>query len=293
MPTSIYGIAGAGLGLRRVHLHALQTESANSIDFLELAPENWLGIGGKLKKSLLKLSERYAFAAHGLGLSLGGPTPLNQDFLNQIKQFLKLHSINLYTEHLSYCSDFGHLYDLFPLPFTEESVFYVANRIKQTQDLLERQIAIENISYYAQHPSSELTEIDFLLAVLNEADCLLHVDINNIYVNSVNHNFNASEFLLKLPQERIAYAHIAGHTLQNDGLIIDTHGETIIDPVWALLDLAYAHFGVFPTTLERDTDIPELTDLLFEIEHIRHLQDIYSISKQAIKHDVIDQGVIA
>jgi uncharacterized protein (UPF0276 family) len=151
-------------------------------------------------------------------------------------------------------------------------VEYVAGRIRRVQDVLEQRIAIENISYYAA-PGKEMEEIDFLTAVLQEADCGLLIDINNIHVNSVNHGYDAEEFLSTLPGERIVYAHIAGHYVEAPDFLVDTHGATIIDPVWKLLDFAYDRFGVFPTLLERDFNIPPLAELMREVETIRSIQN--------------------
>ena len=191
----------------------------------------------------------------------------------RIKDFLAEHKIRLYTEHLSYCANQGHLYDLLPIPFTEEAVHYVAARIRRTQDILEQPIAIENASYYAASPISEMDELSFIRAVIEEADCWLHLDVNNIYVNSVNHSYDAEQFLLGLPGERIVYCHVAGHDHEGPDLIIDSHGQAVIDPVWHLLEIAYEQFGVFPTLLERDFNIPPLADLVSEVEQIALLQN--------------------
>jgi len=179
--------------------------------------------------------------------------------------------VRCYTEHLSYCSDGGHLYDLMPLPFTEETVRHVAARVRQVQDVLGRRIGLENVSYYAT-VAHELSEREFLCAVLEEADCDLHLDVNNVYVNAINHGYDAAEFLRGLPGERIVYAHVAGHYVDAEDLRIDTHGAAVIDPVWALLGEAYAAFGVFPTLLERDFNIPPLPELLDEVQRIVTLQ---------------------
>ncbi len=197
--------------------------------------------------------------------------------MKQVKQFLSVNKIALYTEHLSYCSDFyqnkpGYLYDLLPIPFTEEAVHYVADRIKQTQDILGQRIAVENASFYLKPPIATMDELTFLNAILTEADCWLHLDINNIYVNSVNFGFDASAFLKGVPVERIVYSHVAGHYLQKPDLLIDTHGADVIDPVWSLLAEAYALFGAFPTLLERDINIPPLDILMKEVDTIASLQ---------------------
>jgi len=273
---SISRIHGAGLGLKRELIPQLQAGYANSaiaaIDFLEIAPENWIGVGGRAGKNLAWLAERFPLAAHGLSLSLGGPDPLNEAFLGQVKQFLDRWQIPLYTEHLSYCSDGGYLYDLLPIPFTDEAVRYVAARIRRTQEILERRIAIENASFYVAAPISDMDELTFLKAVLEEADCDLHLDINNIYVNSVNFGFDPHDFLRGIPGERIVYAHVAGHDREGPDLAIDTHGQDVVDPVWALLKEAYGLFGIFPTLLERDSNIPPLSDLLQEVSYIAELQ---------------------
>lgn len=266
-----YPVHGAGLGLRRSHLGSLADQTTHPVNFWEVAPENWIGVGGRYGKQLRELTEKFPFICHGLSLSIGGPSPLDEAFLQRLKRFLREHQIRYYSEHLSYCSDDGHLYDLLPIPFTAEAVHYVAERIRQVQDILERRIALENVSYYAA-PGQEMAEIDFLNAVLHEADCDLLLDVNNIYVNSVNHRYDAEAFLKQLPAARIRYIHIAGHYREADDLIVDTHGADVVDPVWRLLEKTYRHFGVIPTLLERDFNLPPLAELLQEVEMIHTLQ---------------------
>lgn len=272
-------IDGAGLGLRRALLGPLQEQPSAPIDFFEIAPENWIGVGGKLGRSLRALTERHAFVCHGLSLSLGGQDPLDETLLARIRRLLDAHGIAIYSEHLSYCADEGHLYDLMPIPFTEEAVHHVAARIRQTQDVLGQRIAVENVSYYAA-PGREMHEIDFVMAVLDEADCDLLLDVNNIYVNSINHGYDADAFLDALPGERIAYIHVAGHYDEAPDLKIDTHGAAVIDPVWRLLERAYARFGVRPTLIERDFNFPPLAELVGEVAHARRLQDAHAIGTQ-------------
>lgn len=249
----------------------LQDQPADQLSFMEVAPENWIGVGGRFGKQFRRFTERYPIVTHGLSLSLGGPSPLDEAFLYRLKRFLDTHQIRYYTEHLSYCSDDGHLYDLMPIPFTEEAVRYVAERIRQTQEILERRIAVENVSYYAA-PGKEIEEIDFLNAVLTEADCDLLLDVNNIYVNSINHRYDAESFLDRIPAERIAYIHVAGHYNEAEDLLVDTHGADVIDPVWSLLERTYKRFGVIPTLLERDFNIPPVPELLAEVDHVVQLQ---------------------
>ena len=266
-----YLVAGAGLGLRRIHFDSLADQIPETIQFMEVAPENWIDVGGKGGKQFRGIAERVPMVCHGLALNIGGLAPLDELLLGRIKQFLNMHQVRYYSDHLSYCADHGHLYDLLPIPFTDDAIHHVAGRIRRVQEILERRIAIENISYYAA-PGKEIDEIQFINGVIEEADCLLHLDVNNIYVNSINHGFDAAEFLKAMPGHRIAYAHIAGHFNRSEDLRIDTHGADVIAPVWDLLDLAYREFGVFPTLLERDFDVPALDVMVQEVEKIREHQ---------------------
>lgn len=264
-------LQGVGLGLRRVHLDDFAERESLPVDFLEIAPENWMRVGGRLGRLFRELTERHPFVAHGLSLSLGSQDPLDTDFIIELRAFIEDHGILGYSEHLSYCSDQGHLYDLMPIPFTEEAVRHVASRIRQTQDILGRRMAIENVSYYAI-PGQSMDEADFVRAVLEEADCGLLLDINNVYVNSVNHRYDARDFIARMPQERIVGLHVAGHYVESEDLLIDTHGAPMVDPVWTLLDEVYAKRGVLPTLLERDFNIPPLDELLLEAALIRDAQ---------------------
>ena len=264
-------VHGAGLGLRRSFLDEIIERPPQDIGFYEVAPENWMTIGGKLGKQFRSLTERFPFVCHGLSLSIGSNDALDEDFVHDLKRFMSEHGIKFYSEHLSYCSEQGHLYDLMPMPFTEDAVKHVAARIRRVQDILEQKIAIENISYYAA-PGQEMPEIEFFNAVVAEADCDVLIDINNIYVNSVNHGYEPEAFLKAIPAQRIAYAHIAGHYVEAKDLLIDTHGAPVIDPVWNLLNKAYQLYGVFPTLLERDFNIPALADLLKEVASISMIQ---------------------
>ncbi|MEJ2316103.1 MAG: DUF692 domain-containing protein [Gammaproteobacteria bacterium] len=271
MSNKYYPVHGAGLGLRRSFMDAVASDPPATVDFMEVAPENWMRIGGSMARKFRNLTEKYPFVCHGLSLSIGSPAPLDETFVHELKGFLDQHNIRCYTEHLSYCSDDGHLYDLMPIPFTEEAVKYVANRIRRVQEILERRIAMENVSYYAA-PGQEMDEIEFINAVIGEADCDLHLDVNNIYVNSINHGYDAADFLRKMPGNRIVYCHVAGHYKEAEDLRVDTHGADVIDPVWDLLETAYEEFGVFPTLLERDFNIPPMPALLTEVEQIAQLQ---------------------
>ncbi len=270
-------VQGTGLSLKRTLMGPLTEHPSEQINFFEVAPENWINIGGALGKQLRQFTDQHPFVCHGLSLSIGSPSPLDTDFVKRVKDFIKDHNILCYSEHLSYCSDDGHLYDLMPIPFTEEAVHYVADRIKQVQDILEQKIAMENVSYYAA-PGQEMAEIEFINAVLEEANCDLLLDVNNIYVNSINHKYDAENFLKSLPGDRISYIHIAGHHKEAEDLLVDTHGAPIIGSVWDLLDKAYEHFGVAPTLLERDFNIPPLSELLSEVDRISDAQNKWHLA---------------
>ncbi|MDE0038390.1 MAG: DUF692 domain-containing protein [Gammaproteobacteria bacterium] len=270
-------LAGAGLGLRRGYMATLEKNDdlvAATVDFMEVAPENWIDVGGRFGRRFRSYTERFPFVCHGLSLSIGGPSSLDMDLLLSIRRFLDQHDIALYTEHLSACSDTGHLYDLMPIPFTEDAVGYVAGRIRQVQDVLERRIGIENVSYYAapQVSGEGMSELEFINAVVDEADCLLLLDVNNIYVNSINFAYDPSEFLRGLPGDRAAYFHVAGHYREAEDLRIDTHAAKVIDPVWSLLREAYDLYGLRPTLLERDFNFPPISRLMEEVGTIRRIQ---------------------
>jgi uncharacterized protein (UPF0276 family) len=268
---SQYPVNGAGLGLRRAIVDKLMAEPPVDVDFMEVAPENWIHVGGALGKKLRFFTERYPFLVHGLSLSIGAPSPLNEQLVRDIKAFMAEHDIRLYSEHLSACGDDGQLYDLMPIPFTEEAVSYIAARVRRVQDILEQRIALENVSFYAPLDTT-MSEQEFLLAVLEEADCDLMLDINNIVVNSINHRYDASEFLKSMPADRIRYFHLAGHYVEAEDLRIDTHGTPVDDQAWHLLEEAYSLFGPVPTLLERDFNFPPMQELLDEVRRIKQLQ---------------------
>ena len=269
-----FDVRGHGLGLRRAMLRELQIEDSTGIDFWEVAPENWLEVGGAQGRHFRAFTACHAVLCHGLALNLGGPAPLDEIFIKRLREFLDVHGVRGYSEHLSYCADHGQLYELLPIPFTQAAAEYVARRIARVQDLLGRRIAIENVSYYCA-PGAEMSELEFITAVLERADCLLLIDLNNIYVNSINHAYDAEAFLRGLPGERIAYGHIAGHHQRAPDLLVDSHGEAVIEPVWRLLASAYQQFGVFPTLLERDCNLPPLVELLSEAGRIQRLQQAH------------------
>lgn len=269
---NFHSIQGKGLGVRKAFLMDLLANPSPTIDFIEITPENWLNIQGPQAEALQTLTAHYPTLAHGLNLSIGGSQPLNENLLDDLKILFNQHKIDGYSEHFSFCSDEqGLLYDLLPIPFTEEAVHHISQRIRQAQDHLERPIAFENSSYYYV-PDQQLSESEFIQAVVAESGCRLLLDVNNVYVNAQNHHYDAYQFIQSLPSEAIAYLHIAGHWQKTPNLIIDTHGEEIIQPVWDLLHFTYQTHGIRPTLLERDTDIPPLDSLLQSLRHIGTIQ---------------------
>lgn len=273
----------AGLGLRREiinDLESYQNEQGDEplFDFMEVAPENWIGVGGKYAKKLRAFTERYPLTLHGLSLNIGGFAPLDFELLEGIKDFIKTHNCKIYSEHLSYCADDAHLYDLLPIPFTEQAVESVVERIGRVQDFLGQRIALENVSYYTPL-TTELSEIDFINEVIRRADCDLLLDVNNVYVNSINHRYDAEAFIQSMPAEKVRYMHIAGHYVEAEDLRVDTHGSNIINPVFELLAFACQHIGVVPTLLERDFNFPAMSELIAEVDQIRAIQ-LAEVSRQ-------------
>ncbi|KMT65892.1 DUF692 domain-containing protein [Catenovulum maritimum] len=262
---------GAGLGLRRDFLDDFISQVPDSINFMEVAPENWMTLGGRYHANFSRLAQQHKFVCHGLSLSIGSPDELDEKFVQQVKSFLDEYQILYYSEHLSFCSANGHMYDLMPIPFTNQAVDYVVARIQRVQDILQRPLVLENVSYYTPL-SQEISEIEFTQSILKKSGALMLLDVNNVYVNSINHNYDAKNFIAAMPSEKIVYGHIAGHYNEADDLIVDTHGADVIEPVWQLLDYAYKTHGVFPTLLERDFNIPSVADLIKEMNRIHTIQ---------------------
>ena len=299
-------LQGAGLGYRRdLADDFLNLSSNNAIQFMEVAPENWVKMGGAARYKFDQAAERYPLAVHGLSLSLGGQAPLDRELLKNTKALMTQYNSTFFSEHLSYCECEGHLYDLLPMPFTEEAVKHVAQRIRYVQDFLGLQISLENTSYYLHSPTSTMNEVEFLNAIAQEADCGIHLDVNNIYVNGVNHGLlDPYVFLDQVDVKRVNYIHIAGHDEEHSAaqvvedlegesfnkikgayrhlpeLLIDTHGEAVKGTVWDLLEYAYQRLPVIPPTLlERDFNFPPFAELYAEVEHIAQLQQKYAQKK--------------
>ncbi|MCD6090712.1 MAG: DUF692 domain-containing protein [Bacteroidales bacterium] len=262
-----------GVGFRKDFSDEFLSGNQLNPDFIEVAPENWMGIGGYWKKVFKEATEKYPLFTHGLSLSVGSPDELDYDFLKGLKQFIQEYKPLVYSEHLSFSKcDNAHMYDLLPIPFTADAVKHVALRIRQVQDFLEQRITIENVSYYTP-VAAEMSELEFIGAIVKEADCDLLLDVNNVYVNAFNHQYNAQDFIRQLPLDRVKYIHMAGHTKVAEDLIIDTHGEAIIDPVYQLFDytIKLVQRDV-PVLLERDFNIPELVELQHELNRIKEIK---------------------
>ncbi|MDZ7683935.1 MAG: DUF692 domain-containing protein [Gammaproteobacteria bacterium] len=210
--------------------------------------------------------------AHGLSLFNRRPgTRSMRTCSMRIRDFISEYDVRIYSEHLSYTNDGGQLYDLLPMPFTDEAITWTAARVRQAQEILGRRLVLENVSYYTT-PKRDLDEADFVRGVIEEADCELLLDVNNVFVNSVNHGYEPMDFIRRMPHDRIRYIHVAGHYIEPDGLIVDTHGADVIDPVWELLSQTYELIGPKPTLLERDFNIPDTDSLLAELGAIKQRQ---------------------
>jgi len=260
-----------GLGFRRDFSQELIKGDRLKVDFIEFAPENWMEVGGSWGRIVKQAIERYPVHAHGLSLSIGSPEELDYDFLGRIKTFLNDFGVQVYSEHLSFAKAANaHVYDLLPIPFREDAVRHVAKRIKEVQDFLERRIAIENVSYYTP-VAAEMDEASFIRSIVEEADCDLLLDVNNVYVNAFNHNYDAKEFISSLPLERVVYIHMAGHEQVEPDLIIDTHGQAIIDPVYELFDWTIQRLKPVPVLLERDFNYEDLDQLQDELTQLKKI----------------------
>lgn len=272
-----------GVGFRRDFADEFLDNNQFRPDFIEFAPENWMGMGGYWKKKLDKVAERYPVTCHGLSLSIGSPDELDWNFLKALKAFLITYQVEIYSEHLSFSKAANaHLYDLLPIPFREDAVKHVSERIRIVQDFLERPLVIENVSYYTP-VAAEMDEITFINQVINESGCQLLLDVNNVYVNAFNHNYNAQEFIRQLPLDKVAYIHMAGHEKVSPDLIIDTHGQPIIDPVYELFDYTAQLLKPVPVLLERDFNIPETMELITEMRLLKEIAVNHWEESHAVK----------
>jgi uncharacterized protein (UPF0276 family) len=258
-----------GLGLRRDIAEEILDNKILTPDFLEFAPENWMGMGGAWLKVMERALEAYPITCHGLSLSLGSPEELDWEFIGELKEFLDTYKVAIYSEHLSYTkSKNAHLYDLLPIPFRQDAIDHVVDRIRRVQDRLKRPLAIENVSYYTP-VAAEMTEVEFVSEIVERAGCNLLLDVNNVYVNAFNHNYDAKDFIGKLPLDKVAYIHMAGHEQVEPDLIIDTHGQPIIDPVYELFEWTIQKMDPVPVLLERDYNFEDLDQIQGELTQIK------------------------
>ncbi|MFB6454674.1 DUF692 domain-containing protein [Chitinophaga sp. Hz27] len=260
-----------GIGFRREIAEELLAGDQIKPDFIEFAPENWMDIGGYWKKILHQAVERYPVLCHGLSLSIGSPEPLDMDFLRYVKSFLEEYQVKIYSEHLSYSKcDNAHMYDLLPIPFRMDAAKHISERIQQVQDYLQRPLVMEIVSYYTP-VAAEMSEVDFINEIAQRSGCQLLLDVNNVYVNAFNHQYDAKQFIAALPADRVAYIHMAGHEQVAPDLIIDTHGQAVIDPVYELFDWTIQRLKPVPVLLERDFNFPQLQELQGEINRLQSI----------------------
>ena len=263
---------GYGLGLRKEHYETVLAERPK-VDWFEIISENYMVEGGKPLDYLGRIREHYPMVMHGVSMSIGSTEPLDFGYLKRLKALIQRVEPAWFSDHLCWTGVHGvNLHDLMPLPYTEEAVQHVADRIKQVQDYMGRQMLLENVSSYVSYSDSQMSEWEFLRAVSERADCLILLDINNIYVSAFNHNFDPYTYLTAMPTERVYQFHLAGHTQENN-LIIDTHDHPIADPVFELYAAAVQHFGRVSTMIERDDHIPPLPELLNELEQVRRIAE--------------------
>jgi uncharacterized protein len=263
-------LAGFGLGLRTEHYEAVLNEP-HAIDWLEIITENYLVPGGKPLHYLERIRRRFPLVMHGVSLSIGSTDPIDLDYLAQVRTLAARIEPHWISDHLCWTGIEGrNLHDLLPLPYTEEALASVVDRVGQVQDALGRQILLENVSSYLTYRASDMSEWEFLREVAERADCAILLDINNIYVSSINHGFDPLAYLQAMPRERVRQFHLAGHS-DLGGHLIDTHDHPIVEPVWDLYCAAVAQFGAVPTMIERDDNIPSLGELVAELQIAREL----------------------
>lgn len=261
---------GVGIGLRR-EFYARLPETTRALDWVEIIPENFLTLGGRPQRTLDACRERWPVLPHGVALNVGGPDPLDADYLAGLRTLVERLDAPFFSDHLCYARLGGaHLYELLPLPFSPEAVEHVVPRVREVQERVGRPFLLENPSYYARMPGGTLAEADFLRHVVEEADCGLLLDVNNVYVNACNHGYDPRAFVDALPLERVGQLHLAGHEQRPD-VLIDTHGEPVRDEVWSLYRYVLERTGPVPTLIEWDQDIPSLEAVLDEADRARRI----------------------
>ncbi|QXI00569.1 DUF692 domain-containing protein [Pseudomonas monsensis] len=270
---------GYGLGLRSAYYQQI-LEQAPDVDWFEVISENFMVPGGKALYYLDAIAERYPLVMHGVSLSIGGPHALDRDYLIHLKQLAERVKPAWISDHLCWSRGNAHqLHDLLPLPYTEESLEYIAGRVAQVQDVLQRPLVLENVSSYVRAASDDFTEWEFLAALSRVSGCELLLDVNNVYVSSRNHGFDPWTFIQQLPADKIRQLHLAGHSDYGD-YVIDTHDHPVSDPVWALYQRTLQHLGPVATLLERDDHFPPFDELLDELRKARELAMVLQGSTQ-------------
>ncbi|MCW8409924.1 DUF692 domain-containing protein [Legionella sp. PATHC035] len=263
---------GFGLGLRPDYYEEILTQKPN-LDWFEILTENYMVPGGKPLYYLDQIRAHYPMVMHGVSLSLGSTDPLDGEYLKQLKELAARVEPKWISDHLCWTGVNGiNAHDLLPIPYTREAVSHVVSRIQQVQDFLGRPLLIENVSSYLTYQQSEMSEWEFIQEIVRQADCYILLDVNNIYVSSINHQFNAMDYILAMPPERVAQIHLAGHSNHGD-YIIDTHDAPVIKPVWDLYAATLQHLGPISTMIERDDNMPPLAELLAEINHARRIAE--------------------
>lgn len=264
-------LSGVGLGFRHDIADNILVLDSQEIDFIEIAPENYMNMGGYWLDKLKQVAQKYPMTNHGLSLSIGSPNPLDWTFLRQLKNFLSQFNVQVFSEHLSFShSSNAHLFELLPIPFRKDAVNHVSDRIKVVQDFLEMPIAIENVSYYLSI-EPQMSEADFINEILDKSGCRLLLDVNNVYVNAFNHRYDPYQFINSLSLDKVQYIHMAGHEQVDENFIIDTHGEDIVDPVYNLFDYVTQKIDSVPVLLERDYNFKDFKKIIDEVGRLKNI----------------------
>lgn len=273
---------GFGLGLRAAHVEAILAagKASSGVDWFEILSENYMVAGGQPLATLDRIGQDYPLAMHGVSLSIGTPEGPSDAYLRSLKALADRVQPMWVSDHLCWTGTHGfNLHDLFPLPYTEETLAIVVRNVRRVQDFLERPILLENVSSYLSFAADTMTEWDFVAAVAKESDSLILLDLNNIYVSSMNHGFDPMTYLLAMPAERVRQIHLAGHSVMGNS-IIDTHDQAVADPVWSLFADALRRFGPVATMIERDDNIPPLSELVSELDRARAIAQ--AVARQAV-----------